>query len=329
MTKKPVLIIVLAALISGAYSNMAQAQSCTPHVTNIDFGEIDVTANVPFSTTGQYTISCSSFVGVSAIRTCPNIGVGAGGGLPSGQRYLVSGTNFLSFNLFSDPGHATIWGSRYWAGTVPTIDIPLHVTALGLIQIGTNSTSQPIHAFIPAGQQTLPPGTYVSSFLGNQTAINHGGYLLDLPLLAPSCASLSSPNLRAPFTVSATVVPKCTVAANNLDFGSVGVLTAALNSSNNLTVTCTATTPYNVSLSVGAGNNPSQRTMTRGGEHVVYGLYRDPARTQQWGEAIGINTLADVGTGMPQAHTVYGRVPAQTMPSPGAYTDTVIATIVY
>ena len=113
MTKTRALIIALAALISWANSKTAAAQSCTPHITNIDFGEIDVTANVPFSTTGQYTISCSSFIGVSAIRTCPNIGMGAGGGLSSGQRYLVSGANTLNFNLFGDPGHATIWGSRY------------------------------------------------------------------------------------------------------------------------------------------------------------------------------------------------------------------------
>ena len=53
------------------------------------------------------------------------------------------------------------------------------------------------------------------------------------------------------------------------------------------------------------------------------------ARTQPWGNSSGVITAAGTGSGLAQSLTVYGRVPAQTTPSPGAYTDTVVVTLTY
>lgn len=324
--------LAFAFIWAPQYAVPSFAQSCTPTITNIDFGEIDVTTNAAFAASGQYSIACSSFIGVSAIRTCPNVNAGSGGASGSGQpRYLSKGSDVLHFNLFSDPGYASVWGSRYWIGSPPTVDIPLNVTALGLIQIGTNSASRSVYARIPAGQQAVPPGIYSSTFLGSQTAVNYGGFLLDLPLLAPTCSSLTTPNLQAAFTVTATVVPNCTVTASNLDFGTTGILTAAVTASSALTVTCTATTPYTVALNGGASaaTDPTQRRMTRGSERVVYGLYRDSSWTEPWGDETGLNTLGRIGTGFPQVHQVNGRVPPQATPSPGTYVDLIVATVTY
>ncbi|WP_072392702.1 spore coat protein U domain-containing protein [Hyphomicrobium sp. CS1GBMeth3] len=315
----PAVTIAFLALTSGG----AWAQTCNGGITNIDFGNIDVTANTSFPATGTYSITCTAIA--SAVRTCPNINAGTGGGSATGDpRYMTNGANQLQYNLFTDPSHTTVWGSRLWALTAPATDITLVI-------LGQGSASRTIYAQIPAGQQTLPPGTYTSSFAGSETAITYAGYLLSLPLLAPSCATLASPSLTMPFTVSVTIDPHCGVTATMLDFGATGVLQTAVDATNTLFVTCSATTPYSISLNGGLTGavDPTQRKMSKGGETVTYGLYRNTVRTLPWGETIGSNTAAGVGTGLAQSFTVYGRVPAQQTPSPGTYTDTVVVTVTY
>jgi spore coat protein U-like protein len=53
------------------------------------------------------------------------------------------------------------------------------------------------------------------------------------------------------------------------------------------------------------------------------------ARTLAWESTTGTNTAAGTGTGSGQALTIYGRVPVQTTPAQGTYTDTIIGTITY
>jgi spore coat protein U-like protein len=86
-----------------------------------------------------------------------------------------------------------------------------------------------------------------------------------------------------------------------------------------------------VSLNGGTtGGTPTNRKMSKGAERVTYGLYKDNARTQPWGDAgTPGSTVAGTGTGAAQPLTVYGRVPPQTTPSAGVYTDTVVVTITY
>jgi spore coat protein U-like protein len=69
--------------------------------------------------------------------------------------------------------------------------------------------------------------------------------------------------------------------------------------------------------------------MQNGAALVNYRLYRDAGRTQNWGNSIGTDTLAGTGNGAAQAITVYGRVPAQSTPAAGTYTDTVAVTVTY
>jgi spore coat protein U-like protein len=152
-----------------------------------------------------------------------------------------------------------------------------------------------------------------------------------LPLLAPSCTTLANPSVAMPFTVSVTIDPHCGVTATMLDFGTAGVLQTEVDGTNTLFVTCSATTPYSISLNGGLTGavDPTQRKMSKGAETVTYGLYRNSGRTQPWGDSIGSNTVAGVGTGLAQSFAIYGRVPSQPTPSPGTYTDTVVVTVTY
>ena len=70
--------------------------------------------------------------------------------------------------------------------------------------------------------------------------------------------------------------------------------------------------------------------MQGGGQYITYGLYKDAARSQRWGQAGGEPvTGTGAGVSVPQPLTVYGRVPAQAVPAPGNYADTVTITLTY
>lgn len=312
----------LAALAIVCAGTSAHAQSCNFSITSVDFGNIDVTTNGVFTATATYTATCTALV--SATRTCPSIGDGTGGSSSGSPRHLVNGGNQLAFNLYSDGGYTTIWGSHFWGNpyTPPPVDI-------STIIIGNGNASLTVHARIPAGQQTLPAGLYTSSFTGAHTRITYDAYILGL--FPPDCATLNNPSGTAPFTVQANIIPACTVSANLLDFSSVGTLSGNIDSTNALSITCTAQTPYSISLNGGlaGATDPTQRKMSKGAETITYGLYRDAARAQPWGSTVGVNTVSATGTGLAQPHTVYGRVPAQATPSPGLYSDTIVVTVSY
>jgi spore coat protein U domain-containing protein, fimbrial subunit CupE1/2/3/6 len=146
---------------------------------------------------------------------------------------------------------------------------------------------------------------------------------VDLPLAATTTST---------FTVSITLAATCTInSASALNFGNQGILSANVDQTSTIQVTCTNTTPYNIGLDAGTGSGATvaTRKMTSGGATVDYTLYSDSGRATVWGNTVGTDTLAGTGNGTGQNFTVYGRVPSQTTPAPGTYTDTVTVTVTY
>jgi spore coat protein U-like protein len=134
------------------------------------------------------------------------------------------------------------------------------------------------------------------------------------------------------FTVQITILANCAIdSASTLNFGSQGILSANVDQTSTIQVTCTNTTPYTIGLSAGtgAGATVGTRKMTGGGNTIDYSLYRDVGRTQVWGTTIGTDTVAATGSGAAQTHTVYGRVPPQGTPAPATYSDTITVTVTY
>ena len=135
----------------------------------------------------------------------------------------------------------------------------------------------------------------------------------------------------ATFNVSLAITASCTVSATPLAFGSTGVIGANIDNTSTVNVTCTNTTPYNVGLDAGTGTGATvtTREMTAGGATVNYTLYQNPGRSTIWGNTVGTDTVGGTGNGSAQALTVYGRVPSQSTPAPGAYSDTITVTVTY
>jgi spore coat protein U-like protein len=129
----------------------------------------------------------------------------------------------------------------------------------------------------------------------------------------------------ASFTVTMTLNASCTIVSTaTLNFGSQGVLTANVDQTTTLQVQCTNTTPYNIGLDAGTGSGATvtTRKLTSGANTVNYSLYSDSGRTTVWGNTVG-TTVSATATGAAQSYAIYGRVPSQTTPAPGTYTDTI------
>ncbi|MFM1816695.1 MAG: hypothetical protein RLZ98_3390, partial [Pseudomonadota bacterium] len=314
MNTRNLLARIGAALIIYVASSLAaNAQSCSFSMPSFNFGNIDLTQNTTFDLTGTLTVSCTGNPG-QTIRYCPNINSGSGGAAGSGDpRFMLNGANQLSYNIYKDAGFSQFWGSYTGAGTPPLGTVNLNGSGFG-------SDTMTVRVRINAGQTGLPTGMYLSSFGGGQTSFTYSYPFFGLPL----CAIFTGINAtQAPFTVQANNTGTCTVSATDLNFGSIGLLSGNNDGTNALTVNCTSGLSYQVGLNGGltGASDPTQRKMTLGVNEIIYGLYRDAARTMPWGSTIGSNTVAGTGSGGNQSLTVYGRIPPQATPPPGTYSD--------
>jgi spore coat protein U-like protein len=150
-----------------------------------------------------------------------------------------------------------------------------------------------------------------------------------LQFVGPSSATTTT---TTTFTATITLAATCVInSASTLNFGSAGVLTANIDQFSTIAVQCTDTTPYSIGLDAGTGTGATVtvRKLTSGATTVNYTLYSDSLRTTVWGNTPPTDTVAATGNGASQSYTVYGRVPAQTTPAPGTYTDTVTVTVSY
>ncbi len=295
----------------------ARATTCSFSVTSVAFGSVDVTTNAAVDTTATLSITCSG-VALTTVQVCVNLGAGSGGATNAANRFMKSGTIQLSYSLYSDAARSTVWGSDLWAGAGAgsvSINVPL--------LLGTNTVSQTIYGRVFHGQQTVPAGSYLSAFSSTDAEITYGAVGLACGLLTLSATTT--------FNVTAAVPATCSVTANNLNFGTTGALTTNADASTTLSPICTSGTPYTIGLDGGlsGATDPTQRKMTNAAESILYGLYRDSARSLPFGNTIGTNTLTGTGTGVSQSVSVYGRIRPQATPSPGIYNDTIVVTLTY
>ena len=135
------------------------------------------------------------------------------------------------------------------------------------------------------------------------------------------------------FGVQMTITAQCLVnSTSTLNFGSSGIWTGAVDQSATFQVQCTNSTPYQVGLDLGANASGATRRMKHSANaaYVTYQLYTDSGHATVWGDTVGTDTLrGQTGSGSNQTLTVYGRVPVQTVPEPGSYSDTVTITVTY
>lgn len=312
----------ILALLMLAQTQDAAAQSCSFSNTGIDFGNVSLGGGFQ-TANGTFAANCTGTPG-QTIRICANFNAGSGGAASSGDpRYLSQGATQMSYNIYRTNGVGQIWGSHTWSASArpPAITISLNGS-------GNGNVSHTMFGRLSNQQGTLPTGTFSSVFSGANTRIDYG--------YAPgfNCGpTLSSRVQSVPFTVRTTNNSACTITATDLNFGNQANLNASILARNSIQVNCTAGTLYEVGLGNGTSGAtaPSGRRMTNiaTAGTIAYGIFRDNARSQQWGSSSGVNTMSGVGTGTSQVFTGYGLVPVQPTPGAYTYTDTIIVQVTY
>ncbi|RZT39468.1 Csu type fimbrial protein [Cupriavidus agavae] len=314
-------LLALLALLT--FSPAARAV-CTATAPSMAFGNYSPVSGSPADVQGTITVSCTGLAVSVRVRACINIGTGAAGTTVV-PRVMANGAQTLNFNIYANSDRSQVWGSRSTGASAPPV--MLDFGAL----LGNGSATANYYGRVLANQTGARAGTYTSQFTGLNAQVTYLEYLL----LPPDCSQITGNAIPITFTASATVVADCNITATPLDFGSVGLLTANRDATSQITVQCTSGAPYSIALNAGTGNgaNVASRRMTRtggGNQTVSYQLFSDSNRTVPWGDGSrGTSTVARPGLGTAETLTVYGRVPPQTTPQPGAYTDTVTATITY
>lgn len=317
--------LLATALLAISILAPAQAwsQTCTFTSTSLNFGSVDTLSSSPTDMSVNIGYTCSSLLSLG-IRICPNLGTGSGGSTSAAARQMTSGANALDYQLFSNSGRSTVWGAYFWPYPPRAPVISVGLAALGIPVSGTFT----VYGRVFGSQGTVPPGAYTSSFSGaGQIQFRY----YDALIFPGNCNAGGGINGSATFGVQATVPANCLIATQNIDFGTAGILGSNVDATGQVSVTCTPATAYTISLNNGiTGTGPTARRMTLGAQAVTYGLFKDNARSQPWGDATTPgSTVPGTGSGVTQAYTVYGRVPPQTTPSPGTYTDTVVVTVTY
>jgi spore coat protein U-like protein len=162
-----------------------------------------------------------------------------------------------------------------------------------------------------------------------KTFIASGAGLLAVTALCLLGGLASAATATNDISVTATVQATCTQVVTPLPFGTyTGLILAG---SATITVTCTNTTPYDIGLGAGLGTGATvtTRSMTAAGASLNYVLTSDAAHAVNWGDSVGTDTIAVVATLTPIATTIYGQIAAGQFVAPGAYTDTILATVTY
>jgi len=328
MAKRNLVVLILMWLAVSLGTPALAAMSCTAAMTTVAFGSVNVLPGSVISTTGTETITCSGATANTAYRFCTDIGSGAD--VSGNQRRMASGTNRLSFNLYKDAAFTQAWGN--YANNFLGGGSQNDFTSNGSGNISATIT---VYATLTGSQQTVVPASYSESMTTGTSQRLHYGSLAS----GGNCSTGSS-TASFSFTVTATVIVSSNVSVTNLNFGSSpSTIAANIDSTATITVQGTNTTPYSIGLDNGANASGSQRRMRLGAtsNYLNYGLYIDSARSQAWTTTTsttsctgGASTCSlGTGTGLNQNVPIFGRVPPQSAPLTGNYTDTVVVTVTY
>ena len=138
----------------------------------------------------------------------------------------------------------------------------------------------------------------------------------------------------------------CSVSATGVAFGVYNpTLGTPDDSTGTVTASCTRqiadaftfTFPYVITFNQGTSGSYAVRQMASGANRLNYNLYRNPPRTEIWGNGVSpyfaVNgsftwQLFDFST-KTASHTVHGRVPALQGAATGNYSDTILVTVTY
>jgi len=121
--------------------------SCSVSTTAVGFGDVAVLSGANDDATGGLSVTCTNGTAWSA-----SANAGSGTGATLTDRKMTSGTNLLSYDLYTDSGRTIIWGDGADATTGK-----ISGTGTGSAQANT------IYGRVPSGQNTAAVGSYADT----------------------------------------------------------------------------------------------------------------------------------------------------------------------
>ena len=218
MKKNHSAVLRSTLLAATALAGCAGAQAAiTCSLSSNGFSSAYVPANPGTNVTAaSFTMTCTPN---AAGDTSQAYTVSVNNGLNNNR--AASGTNRINYDLYVDSTCVTLWRNKTLGGTIN----------LGAVGIPVSQTV-PFWGCIPAGQTTVPAGTFVDTVTMN-----------------PSIGSLAS------FPVSIVTPSSCTVTSppGNINFNYAGFQAAGAIASTTFAATCTSQLPYSLALDATTG----------------------------------------------------------------------------
>lgn len=327
--------LILLGLLLALLGGQARADSCTLTASDIVFPSVSsISSSDAFTSSTGWSVTCT-WTAFTTSLLFPNATVCLylGGGSNSSStvtnpRQMANGAVKVNYNLYSDTSYATskIWGG--WPGTT-TSSTPIVITMLK--SGGTGSLSQSVtisgkltaDATLAANNVGATDLTVTSDFGSGSATIQY------LFTLLPSTVCTLGPTAAIPFQVRGKVINDCNISVGSIAFPDARLLSSTVRSTSNMSIKCSVNTAYRILLSYGGNASGTTRRMKKlsGSELVSYQL-SNTLDGSTWGDGTsGTVVVTGTGDGNNASLTVFGRVPAQSTPSPGDYKDTITATV--
>lgn len=151
------LLLCLAACLAAPAAHalcLPALCSCSVVVTNIVFASYNPMAFGNTDSTGTIKVTCGGVAGLAIPFT---IDLGNGGGTSFATRRMASGSNTLSYNVYTDSGRTTVWGDGTNSTSRGSGSVTLDIAGL------TPGQTFTVYGRIPGRQLTVPPATYTDS----------------------------------------------------------------------------------------------------------------------------------------------------------------------
>jgi spore coat protein U-like protein len=315
--------VILLVAFSAIFIRPAKAAlSCTITAISGGYGAVNILSGAASNSTAAFSVSCTGGGANAVIRLCVEIGLGSTAAGPSSERVLRSSSDFLDHEFYTSAARTTIWGS--WGSVVAAYASSGLQQDLTLNGSGTGTANFTAFSAVLANQKTKTPGSYTWAG-GTSPAMRYA------VKGANSCPTGANTRTSSGSSYTATINANCLVSATNLNFGSTSSLASNVDATSTVTVQCTNSTAYTVALNAGTGTGATitVRKMTSGANTINYSLYTNSARSVLWGNGTTGVTQSGTGSGNQQVYTVFGRIPPQSSPIPGSYSDTITVTVTY
>lgn len=307
------LILFFATLM---WSSVTKAESCWINEGfNLNFGYISSTQE---TTTASLPVTCDNYSGkIQYIRICLAIDNNAGMPDQVSPRKLISWwpEDQRDYDLFSDSSFNRIIGTT-------TSNHPVYSMVMTHSLTGQQTIRFPIYGLFYGGQKVLATN-YEGQLKPRIKYVFNSSRVPD----ENECVTSGGENYA---TVKAAYYNGCNMNGSyTLPFGSVSSLNRNIESNTTMSLFCPSGISWQVGLDNGQNANGTQRRMTNGVDYVNYDLYQDASFSKRWGNTLNTDTMSGTATGEQQYINIYGKVPAQTDRTAGAYNDTVVITLTY